>query len=133
MRSDEVLKKTEEGMREGNKILIQELICDLEKKGISPVISVDGDVKKLTLKTRGDHHLEMRYEDLLKEYGFTKSDFCLLEENTTKPESNVIYPITSNVIIVNKKTAKLRQYKTGDDSNWITDLQDDLKNKFFDE
>ena len=48
MRSDEVLERASAGMKESNKVLIRELVRDLEEKGISPVIAVDGEVQKLT-------------------------------------------------------------------------------------
>ena len=45
MRSEEILKRATEGIKESNKVLIKELIQDLEERGISPVIAIDGVVK----------------------------------------------------------------------------------------
>ena len=47
MNSDEVLRRTKEGMIESNKVLIRELVRDLEGRGIPIVVGVDGKVKKL--------------------------------------------------------------------------------------
>lgn len=118
MRSDEILKKTEEGMREGNKILIQELVRDLEEKGISPVIAVDGEVKNLKLI---DGKELKNFETELKKSGLEKSDFCLLEEDKTTQKS-------LHVFVVQKKSGKIKKYKN---SRWAIDFHQDLERKFF--
>ena len=115
MRSDEILKRAEEGMKESNKVLIKELVQDLEEKGISPVISVDGEVKKLSIL---DESEQKNFEIELKKFGFEKSDFCLMGEDTT-------------IVLVHKKSAKLRKYKSEKGSNWIADFHHDLQNKLF--
>jgi hypothetical protein len=128
MRSDEILKKTAEGMKAGNKILIQELVRDLEEKGISPVIAVDGKVRKL--KIVGEDEIE-DFENELEKFGFDKSDFCFLEEDTTKAMSGKINPITGHVILIHKKSGKLKEYRAGNNSHWVADFHHDLQNKFF--
>lgn len=128
MRSEEVLKRAEEGMKESNKILIRELIHDLEEKGISPVIGVDGEVKKLKIACKSELD---DFEKELKKFGLEKSDFCLLEEDSAKSSSNSVYPMAGNIILVHKGSAKIRKYKAGNDSHWIADFHHDLENKFF--
>ncbi len=122
MHGDEILKRAENGMKESNKILIQELIQDLEEKGISPVIAVNGEVKKLSLIK--DKQLQ-NFEQELQKFGMNKSDFCLLQENEEKPTSDF-----KNIILIHKKSAKLKTYKTKDGS-WVAALHHDLENKFF--
>lgn len=130
MRSDEVLKKAEEGFKESNKVLIRELIRDLEEKGISPVISVDGEVKDLKLKVL--QTIEVKWlKDILQKFNLKESDFCLLEEDTTKSLPNTIYAVTGNVFLVHKKSAKIKKYKAGNNSHWVADFRHDLENKFF--
>lgn len=118
MRNDEVLKKTEEGMQEGNKVLIQELVHDLEEKGIAPVIAIDGKVRTLTLNEGTDLKI---FEKELKKSGFEKSDFCLLKEEKSKEKS-------CNIFVIQKTSGKVRQYKH---SHWIADFHHDLENKIF--
>ncbi len=125
MRSEEILKKTAEGMREGNKILIQELIRDLEEKGISPVITIDGKIQKLKLIDESE--LE-DFEAELSKSKLQKCDFCLLEEDTTKALPNTTYPISGNVILIHKKSAKIKKYKS---SQWVADFHRDLQSNFF--
>lgn len=122
MRSEEILKRTEEGMRESNKVLIRELICDLEEKGIMPAWAIDGEVKKLKIICNSELK---EFEKELKEFGMKKSDFCLLEEEKTT--TNTSYPI----ILVHKKSAKVKQYKAGNNSHWVADFHHDLESKFF--
>lgn len=130
MRSEEILKKTEEGMKEGNKILIQELVRDLEEKGISPVIAVDGEVKELNLKLI--HETELKdFEQVLEKFGFKKCDFCLLEEDTTQALPDSLYPTSGNVILIHKESSKIKKYSAGNNSHWIVDFHHDLENKFF--
>lgn len=127
MGSDEILKKTEEGMREGRKVLIRELVRDLEEKGIAPALSVGGKIKKLRIIQKSE--LE-DFGQELEEHGLRESDFCLLQEDTTKLASNM-YPITGNVILIHKKSAKVRTYKAGDGSHWVYDFHRDLESKIF--
>ena len=127
MRSEEILKKTAEGMKEGNKILIQELIRDLEEKGISPVITIDGKIQKLKLV----HESELEdFEKELIKFGLQKCDFCLLEEDAKQISPSDIYPIYGNVILIHKKSAKIKKYNS---SQWVIDFQQDIKNNFFSE
>jgi hypothetical protein len=125
MRSDEVLKKAEEGIKQCNQILIRELVRDLEEKGISPVIAVDGEVKELKIA----HASEIKdFERELTQFGLKKSDFCLLEENTAKLTKQGSNPIIGNIILIHKKSAKLKKY---DKSHWVSDFHRDLKENFF--
>lgn len=129
MRNDEILKRAEEGMKESNKILIRELVQDLEEKGISPVIAVDGEVKKLHICKSE----KKSFEKELNKFGLEKSDFCLLEEDCAKTKTPKISSKikSGNIIIIHKKSAKLKKYKTRNKSSWVADLHRDLKNKFF--
>jgi len=122
MRSSEILNRASEGVKESNKILIKELIQDLEERGISPVVAINGVVRKLTLL--GKVHLK-NFEQELKKFGMEKSDFCLMQEGDNKAQSDV-----KNIILVHKKSAKLKTYKTQNKS-WIANLHHDLENKFF--
>lgn len=140
MRNEEILKKTEEGMRESNKVLIRELVQDLEERGIIPVWAIDGearDLKKENLKTalsRTPLIEKSEIEDLekeLEEHGLKDSDFCILAEDRTKYSPNSLHQITGNIIIIHKKSAKLRQYKAGNGSHWVSNFHRDLENKFF--
>jgi hypothetical protein len=128
MRNEEILKKTEEGMRESNKVLIRELVRDLEEKGITPAWSIEGKIRNLRIV--GESELE-DFERVLKQHNLNKSDFCLLEEDTTKTLANNLSPITGSVILIHKKSAEIRTYKAGNGTNWICDFDRDLKNKIF--
>ncbi len=128
MRNEEILKKTEEGMRESNKVLIRELVRDLEEKGISPVWAIDGEIKKLKVICKTE--LE-DFEQELKQHGLEKSEFCILEEDTTARLPGNLYPITGNVILIHKKSAKVKTYKAGNSSHWVYDFHRDLENKIF--
>jgi hypothetical protein len=114
-------------MKEGNKILIQELIRDLEEKGISPVITIGGKVQKLKLVHESE--LEDFKKELIKS-GLQKCDFCLLEEEFKQSPASNIYPIYSNVILIHKKSAKIKKYNN---SKWVVDFHQDIKNNFFSE
>lgn len=131
MRSDEVLKKAEEGIKQSNQILIRELVRDLEEKGIPPVIAVDGEVMELELKKIADKSELKDFERELKQFGFKKSDFCLLEENTTKLTAKGAYSIVGNIILIHKKSAKIKKYKASNNSHWVADFHRDLKENFF--
>jgi hypothetical protein len=121
MCNEEILKRTEAGMKESNKVLIRELIRDLEEKGIVPVWAIDGEVKKLKVIAESELH---NFEEELKKFGLEKSDFCLLEDSTaTSPHEKVI--------LIHKKSAKVKTYKAGNNSHWVSDLHHDLENKFF--
>ena len=102
---------------------------DLEEKGIPPVIAVDGEVKKLHICASE----KKSFEKELKKFGLEKSDFCLLEEDCIKEKKPTkSQSVTGqNIIIIHKKSAKLKKYKTCDNSSWVADLHHDLKNKFF--
>jgi len=128
MGSDEILERTEAGMKEGHKVLIRELIRDLEEKGITPAWSIDGKIRRLKIV----HESELEdFEQELKQRGFSKSDFCLLEDDTTKTSPETLYSVTGKVIIIHKKSAKIKTYKAGNGTHWVYDFHRDLENNFF--
>lgn len=112
MRNSEILEKTENGVKESYKILIQELVSDLEKKGIVPVgtkpFKLEGQFLKL-------------YQDSLKKFNYQESDFCLLEEDK-------IHESDRNILVIKKNSGKVKKYPL---SSWITNFVADLQNKFF--
>lgn len=129
MRSNEVIEKTESGIKESNKVLIQELIQDLEEKGIKPVVVIDGEVKNLRLVCKSE--LE-DFEEALRIADKDKSDFCLLEADKTQyPAGSGFFTSTGSVIVVYKKSGKIKEYKAGKASHWVADFSLDLRNKFF--
>ena len=126
MGNDEILKRTSEGMKEGNRVLIKELIRDLEEKGIPPVIAVDGEVTNLQL-LEGEELETFKKE--LNKMGLEKSDFCLLEQEIDQEKSaSSASSHSQKFIIVHKKSGKIKQYKN---SHWITDFHRDLADKYF--
>ncbi len=127
MNSNEIIEKTKQAIKESNKILIQELIKDLEEKGLKPVIAIDGQVKKLKLVIASE--LEDFYQ-AVDNHQANRHDFCLLEVDKTKG-GNGIYTIEGNVIVVCKTSGKLKEYAAGDASSWVAEFENDLKNKFF--
>ena len=129
MRSDEILKRTEDGVKESNRILLQELIYDLENQGISPVIGIDGEVKKLRLIHESE--LEDFTQIPFEKYDCKRSDFCVLEDDKTNWNDSGIFPIQGLVIVVHKETCKMGKYKAGNVSHWVVDFLHDLEKKFF--
>lgn len=122
MGNTEILKRTEAGVREGNKILIRELISDAEEKGIFPAWAIDGKVRKLKLINQ---ILLKKFEKELKKFSFKKADFCFLEEDLKQTKNS---SKNKMVILVHKESAIVRQYKN---SHWIADFRHDLENKIF--
>ncbi|MBU6339427.1 MAG: hypothetical protein KGQ36_05615 [Rickettsiales bacterium] len=122
MGNKEILKRAEAGVKEGNKVLIRELVNDLEEKGIFPAWAIGGKVRKLRLINQ---LILKRFEKELKKFAFKKSDFCFLEEDIKKTHSSSKNKI---IILIHKESAKVRQYKN---SKWIADFRQDLEDKIF--
>jgi hypothetical protein len=126
MGNEEILKKTDEGMREGNRILIQELVHDLEKKGIVPVGTKQFQPEEL------GKQLDW-YRKSLKKFDYKESDFCLLEEDKTN-YSNFIYELDRNILVIKKDSGKVKKYplyRPGGCYSWTISFEADLQNKFF--
>ncbi|MBM3579507.1 MAG: hypothetical protein FJX34_01885 [Alphaproteobacteria bacterium] len=118
MRNEEILRRTEEGVRESNKILIRELVRDFEERGVAPVWAIDGKVANLKSATKSK---EADFARELKKSGLQKSDFCLLQEAKAKSKS-------LHILVVSKTLGKVRIYK---ETRWIDELHHDIKKKFF--
>lgn len=127
MQDSKILEKTENGVKESYKILIQELVLDLEKRGVFPVWSSDGKIKKLKII---DESELKDFERVIKKFKIVKSDFCLLEEDNTDYNSTIHNP-SGKVIIISKKTGNVKEYKVGSGLHWVSDFADDLDNKRF--
>lgn len=127
MNGNEIIKRTEKGVKESNKILIQELIQDLEEKGIKPVVAINGEVKKLKLINESE--LDDFYK-LLSDKGLNDDDFCVLEVDKTE-YNNANYALRGTVIVVNKKLGKTKEYNAGNAAQWVAEFASDLTNNFF--
>ncbi len=119
MKDSLVLEKIEEGIKKSNSAVVQELIYNFKNYGLSPVLSIDGKVQK-DLVFIDESEIE-DFEKEVKKSKLNKSDFCLL----SKDKNNY------KIIVVYKKSGKLREYKVGNSSHWVADFHRDLKNKFF--
>jgi hypothetical protein len=126
MCNEDILKRTEEGMKASNKVLIRELVRDLEEKGISPAWAIDGEIKKLKILQKKD---ATAFEKELKKFGLEKSDFCLIEEEHQKKSKKAL-SLVKDIILIHKKSAKIKTYKSGS-TRWIADFHHDLENNFF--
>lgn len=130
MRGNDIIERTEKGVKESNKILIQELIQDLEEKGIKPVVAINGEVKKLNLIN--ENELDDFYKSI-SDKGLDEDDFCVLEVDKSEgnnDESKGDGPtIQGAVIVVNKKIGKTKEYKAV--TSWVADFAADLENNFF--
>ncbi len=127
MRASEIIERTEKGVKESNKILIQELIQDLEEKGIKPVVAIDGEVKSLKLI---DESELANFNFEIEKNNLDKVDFCVLEADETKDCGDSFVPCTK-VVVVYKKLGRIKKYKVGNGSSWVADFAQDLQNKFF--
>ena len=129
MKENSILEKIEEGIKKSNFAVVQELKENYENYGLSPVISIDGKLRK-DLVFIDESEIE-DFEKEVKKSGFKKSDFCLLGKDKTNYKIDSIYEISGAIIIVNKKSGKLREYGAGNNSHWVTDFRRDLQNKLF--
>ncbi len=129
MNSKNVIEKTSQAMKESNKVLIQELIKDLEEKGIKPVIAIDGEVKKLSLIDESE--LEDFYTQLKTNHE-NKENFCVVEaEKSISSNQTNFYTPSGIVIVICKNSGKIKEYKAGNASSWPAEFAHDLQNKFF--
>ncbi len=121
MRHDDVMKKTEAGIKESNKILIKELIQDLVEKGIKPVIAINGEVKRLQLVSWDE---QRQLEEFLG-----SSEFCFLEQDTDY--KHISNDLKTDLFVVHKISGKMKKYRRFNDDAWIKSFQDDINNNFF--
>jgi len=127
MTPDKIVEKTHGAIEASNRVLIKELISDLEEKGIKPVVAIDGEVKNLRLIDESE--LDDFYS-LLQKTDLSADDFSVLEVDTTKPNGDFAIP-NGAVIVVYKKSGKSKEYKAGNASHWVANFAFDLKNNFF--
>ena len=125
MKAISVLEKIEAGIKESNSEVVQELIANFEKYGLSPVLSIEGKLKN-NFKLIQESELK-NFTKEVKKFGFQKSDFCLFG----KDKDNTLSKLSSGIIVIHKKSGKIKEYKTNSSSTWTANFHQDLKNKFF--
>lgn len=125
MSSSEIIKKAEAGMKESNKILVQELVADLEQRGISPAIAIDGEVCNLKICYE---QLEI-FNKIINDFGLKHQEFCLMAEERPAPNRSIEEENYSRyLVIVNKENGKIKEYLNQD---WTTDLILDIQKGFW--
>lgn len=129
--AENILEKIEAGIKEGNALIARDIAENVEKFGISPVISIDGKIKNLRPKIMGCVEVK-ELPKLLTKFGYDLEDFYLYESKTTKYDGKNKAVLTSGFIVcICKKSGKIKEYKANHGSSWINDFADDLKAKFF--
>lgn len=130
MKEGLVLDKIEAGIKEGNALIAQEIESNVEKYGISPVISIDGELKNLRPKIIDSEEIK-DFPKLLKKHGYDLEDFYLMESKTTKYGKNNTILTSGCIVCICKKSGKIKEYKANGGSSWIDNFTADLKEKSF--
>jgi hypothetical protein len=71
------------------------------------------------------------FNSLIKERGFQRTNFKLIEAGTTD-YSRSVYKITGTVTITHTSNSSSRTYTTGHGSSWLSQFELDLKSRSFD-
>ena len=125
MFSNEIIKKAEAGMRESNKILVQELVADLEQKGISPAIAIDGEVCNLKIC----HEQKATFNKIITDSGLDHQKFCfMIEEISSRNFADVNHNCSRYIVVVDKENGKIKEYHI---QQWTHDLMIDLQKGFW--
>lgn len=130
MKENFILEKIEAGIKEGNAFIARDIAENVEKYGISPVISIGGKIKNLRPRIIDCEEIK-ELPKLLKKYGYDLEDFYLLESKTTKYNKNKTILTSGFIICICKKSGKIREYKASNGSMWLDALSVDLKEKSF--
>lgn len=132
-----ILKRVDNGMAEISPLITKKLIEEFEKTGVSPVFSKNGQITNLKFVEFGvetklvnkDHWQDL--ENGVKGCDCSLEDFWFLEYDQTEQKNNKIYPIFGLLLVVSKKSGKLKEYNAGNGSTFPNNLIQDIKNNFF--
>ncbi len=130
MKENLVLEKIEAGIKEGSGFIAQDIISNIERYGVSPVIAIEGKIKNLRPKIIDNAEIE-NFPKLLKKYGYNLEDFYLLENNTAKYDKTKTILTSGCIICICKKSGKLKEYKANQGLSWLDNFTLDLKEKSF--
>ena len=130
MKEIPILEKIEAGIKEGNVFIARDVVENVEKYGISPVISIDGKIKNLRPKIIDCEEIK-ELPSLVKKHGYRLEDFSILESKTAKYGKNKGVLTAGFVVCLCQKTGKLREYKANGGSSWLENFSADLKTKSF--
>jgi hypothetical protein len=125
MSNSEIIKKAEAGMKESNKILVRELVADLEQRGISPAIAIDGEVCNLKICYE---QLEI-FNKIINDFGLKHQEFCLMaEERPAQSRGTEEENYSRYLVIVNKENSRIKEYSN---QNWTAELILDIQKGFW--
>lgn len=68
---------------------------------------------------------------LIKEYGYAVDDFIIDSNSSQKPYSNDIKQYLGEVLIKRTSTNISKSYEGGNQKNWLSDFEYDLKTMFY--
>ena len=115
MTRQNILQKVRKGMEESGHSVNREIMWDLEKFGIYPAFSINGKIQTLKFAPKSD----------LEKCADLKTDFwfAVYYQNNKK--------LSSPIIVISKKTGKLKEYKNITKFRWIKEFTNDLKKGFY--
>ncbi len=124
MLNEEIINKTKAGMKESNRVLIQELVADLEQKGISPAIAIDGRICNLKIC----HEQLAIFKNIITEFQLDGDSFCFMIEDRKFANYSNISEKSSYAVIVNKNNGRIKEYLL---ESWESELILDLQKGFW--
>lgn len=125
-----ILEKIEAGIKKSNSLIARDIVENSEKFGVSPVISIDGQLKNLRPKILECEEIK-NLPKILKEHNYNIDDFYFFESKTSKYGKNKSTLLAGFIICIFKKSGKIREYKANQKQSWLDILANDLKEKLF--
>lgn len=71
------------------------------------------------------------FDAVLARYHLDKDDFELSEVDTTDPKTDEIFALTGTLTVMQRSTARQKQYSIGDGSTWTAEFQRDVVQGYF--
>lgn len=130
MKESLILEQIEAGIKAGSCLIARDISENVERYGISPVISIDGKLKNLRPKILDCEKIK-DFAKLLKKHGYELEDFSIFESKTSKYGKDKTILAAGFIICICKKSGKIKEYKANHGSSWVDNFAADLKEKSF--
>lgn len=130
MKTDFILDKIEAGIKKTNALIVEDIVENIKKFGVSPILALDGKLQNL----RNENIAVSKIKNLakiIKKFGHNEEDFLFFVSKNSKLSKDNSSIRAGAIISIYKKSGKILQFSAKENQNWVEAFKSSLEAKKF--
>jgi histidinol dehydrogenase len=130
MKTDFILDRIEAGIKKTNALIVEDIIENVKKFGISPVLALNGKLQNLCNENIEVAEIK-NLAKIIKKFGHKEEDFLFFAVKNSKLSKDNSNITVGSIISIYKKSGKILQFSAKENQNWVEAFKLSLAAKKF--